>query len=461
VSDAQRAALPYGWCDFGDVYRHWLLTLPDHAVCVEVGSYLGQSAIAWGLMAKATKRPLVLTCIDPFLGVDESTIVQDEFKVEQRRILAECGGSMRAGFDRNVSLAGADGWVKARTTTSVEAAATFAPNSVDRVLIDGDHAEASVRADLDAWWPTLKPGGELVGHDDDWPSVHDTVRQWASTHGVNVLPVSQRCWRVIKPTNQPVTSWTAPPQVRKCLVAVCSNERTIYKDTVKSLVALGWGVHVAKACQAHGFADIAFAWFDSGHVDVMREKAALHALRGQYSHVLFLDADMTWPTSLLHDILAHHDRGAVSGLYHLKNWPYKPVAYISEAWNATEQVMDYTYDEQAPLGEALRPQVLIGMGCALLPVKVFELLPRPWFQYQRNAQTGLMTVSEDVWFCQQAQAASVPLWLDPTISCAHISSHQVTEQDYFRAMFDAAHLEAGTVPELPPREPVGVVERAS
>ncbi len=454
-----QAALPIGWCDFADVYRHWLRVLPDNAVVVEVGSYLGQSAISWGVMARALGRHIPLQCVDPFLGVDEANIVTAEFKAEQRRILRECGGSMRPAFDHNVAIAGVSDWVSATTTTSVEAAATYAPESVDRVMVDGDHAAASVRADLDAWWPVLKPGGELVGHDDDWPSVHRTVRAWAAERGLTVLPVSARCWRIIKPSGQPVT-WDVPAGARICLVAVCSNERTIYTSTVKSLLALGWGGQVAKAMRAHGFTDIRFAWFDKGHVDVMRESAALAALNGLYSHILFLDADMTWPETLLVDLLKHHDQGIVSGLYHLKPWPHKPVAFKGVAFNPVSQNNDYTFDEAAPLEESLRPQDLIGMGCALVPVRVFETLPRPWFKYQTDASTGLATVSEDVWFCEQARAAGVPIWLDPTISCGHITSHQVTSQDFFRAMFDAAHIEAGTTPALPTKGPRPVEVRA-
>lgn len=446
-----QADLPAGWCDFADVYQHWLRSLPDHAICVEVGSYLGQSAILWGRLAKAMRRPLVLTCVDPFTGVGEEHIVNPEFRDTQRKILAEGGGTMRHAFDANVREAGVDGWVRARTMTSVAAAATFAPASVDRVMIDGDHSAAAVRADLDAWWPALKPGGEFAGHDDDWASVRDTVRAWAAERGLPVFPLSKRCWRIVKPTGQPVTSWAVPSPARVCLVAVCSNERTIYSGTVQSLMALGWGGQVAKAMRAHGFADIRFAWFDKGHVDVLRESAALFALRGMYSHILFLDADMEWPPTLLVDILAHHDKGIVSGLYHHKTWPFKPVAFSSAAWNPVTQVNDFTFDNDAPLATELRPEALIGMGCALIPVKAFEVIPRPWFQYQRNALTGLMTISEDVWFCEQAAKHDIPISLDPTIACKHITAHPVTEQDYFRAMFDAAHIEAGTTPALPPK----------
>ncbi len=453
---SQEVQLPYGWCDFGDLYHQWLRLLPDDAVVVEVGSYLGQSAIIWGALARKRQRPIKLICIDLWAGVADHEFIDADARRQQRRLLLEHGGSLRPVFDRHVAQAGVEAWVDARTLSSLAAAATFAPGTVDRVMLDADHEAAAVRADLDAWWPTLKVGGELVGHDDNQPRVHDTVRAWAAEHGLGVYAVSNNCWRLPKPA--PVTSWTVPEGARACLVAVCSNERTIYRQTVQSLLHLGWGAAVPKAAHAHGFHDVKFSWFDrSPSVDVLREEAAVAAVRASCSHLLFLDADMTWPSDLLTRMLAHHDRGVVSGLYYLKAWPHQPVAFLSREWNPTDQVYDYAYDQAAAHeGPALRKELLIGLGCALVPTRVFELYPRPWFEYRRNARTGLLTISEDVAFCEHLTDLGVPIWLDPTIECGHIGQAEVLGQHHDRALFDVAHIEAGTTPLLPhemsPRE---------
>eukprot|EP00747_Dinoflagellata_sp_TGD_P091697 gnl/TRDRNA2_/TRDRNA2_165153_c0_seq1.p1 gnl/TRDRNA2_/TRDRNA2_165153_c0~~gnl/TRDRNA2_/TRDRNA2_165153_c0_seq1.p1 ORF type:complete len:190 (-),score=44.02 gnl/TRDRNA2_/TRDRNA2_165153_c0_seq1:22-591(-) len=50
-------------------------------------------------------------------------------------------------------------------TTSVGAAKVFADGSVDVVYIDADHKWWSVLQDIVAWWPKLRPGGALIGHD--------------------------------------------------------------------------------------------------------------------------------------------------------------------------------------------------------------------------------------------------------------------------------------------------------
>lgn len=55
---------------------------------------------------------------------------------------------------------------------SSQAADLFEDNSLDFVYIDGNHSYASVKEDLELWWPKLKTGGLMSGHDFlivDWP----------------------------------------------------------------------------------------------------------------------------------------------------------------------------------------------------------------------------------------------------------------------------------------------------
>jgi hypothetical protein len=46
------------------------------------------------------------------------------------------------------------------------AAAECVPHGeLDFVFIDANHQYAAIRADIAAWWPTIRPGGLLTGHD--------------------------------------------------------------------------------------------------------------------------------------------------------------------------------------------------------------------------------------------------------------------------------------------------------
>ena len=48
---------------------------------------------------------------------------------------------------------------------SVEAAAQCEPDSLDCLYIDAAHTYENVKADLEAWYPIVKPGGMIGGHD--------------------------------------------------------------------------------------------------------------------------------------------------------------------------------------------------------------------------------------------------------------------------------------------------------
>lgn len=80
---------------------------------------------------------------------------------------------------------------------SDEVAQYIAANSLDYVYIDGDHRYKSVMRDIVVWWPKVRPGGILAGHDfsgcmghmvpirDVQRAVRSTLHRW----GVMVFDV--------------------------------------------------------------------------------------------------------------------------------------------------------------------------------------------------------------------------------------------------------------------------------
>jgi hypothetical protein len=66
---------------------------------------------------------------------------------------------------RAAALARADGRVQLLRAFTPQAAARFPDGALDFVYLDANHSYLAVRADLRAWYPKVKAGGLLAGHD--------------------------------------------------------------------------------------------------------------------------------------------------------------------------------------------------------------------------------------------------------------------------------------------------------
>jgi hypothetical protein len=297
----------------------------------------------------------------------------------------------------------------------------------------------------------------LFGHDRDWESVQRAVHAFVQYCGVRVRPAGRRSFGFTKPVQ--VTDWTVPEDKRAVLIAICSNERSIYRQTAKSLLECLAGPDAYDAVAKHGFGqNYQIKWFDQyPSVAAMRDHALMEATLMQASHVLFLDADMTWPRDVLDLMLRHHSAGMVSGVYHLKSWPYWPVILQRPFINTeprtrkdedgTESELPPTYaveyhyaEEISDVDAPVQAVDLIGMGCALVPMAVTRAFQRPWFEYMPN-HVGLPAVTEDVAFCARARAVGCPILVDPAVQCGHIGQQEIKGAWYKRGMLERELLE--------------------
>lgn len=158
-----------------------LFTLqPKQAKCVEVGTRYGDLA----LEVAESRKDISLTIVDSWEGkfADAEPICRQKMPP----------------------------WVQIHKGSSTEAAKFFNAKSLDFVYIDAAHDYQNVKADIEAWWPTIKSGGMLGGHDyeekpDDgfWGpiEVFSAVNDWAHPLGLKVHSVEPSCpsWWVVKP----------------------------------------------------------------------------------------------------------------------------------------------------------------------------------------------------------------------------------------------------------------------
>jgi predicted O-methyltransferase YrrM len=198
VFEIAKLSLPDGWlrADEGRAYRELatrVVTECDaRGVIVEVGCWLGRSTSYVAGLARA--RGLRLVCVDAWAGSS------DRFDAQYCELLAQ--RDIEAEFRHHLDALAIAGDI--RHTISLTAAATFEPGSVDLVFLDASHDEAAVAADIAAWWPTLRPGGILAGHDyrDDQPGVVAAVDRAAAQLGLTLARGPGSMWNICAALSQ-------------------------------------------------------------------------------------------------------------------------------------------------------------------------------------------------------------------------------------------------------------------
>lgn len=183
--------------------------------------------------------------------------------------------------------------------------------------------------------------------------------------------------------------------------------------------------------------------------DVARNEICQAVLDGDEDYLLFLDADMVHPATLVESLLAA-DKPVITARYHLKKEPFAAIAYVKHRTQegphryASVHFGTGVFEiERAGAGALLiRRDVLQGIQArqrrlwaqaldetGALPPDLRNLLDVPpdpvcqWFRYQRAPEKPHdMTVSEDFWFFQQAREAGFSCWINWDVECPHIGS---------------------------------------
>ena len=122
----------------------------ENARFVEVGSWKGNSTSYLALVVK--KHGGHIYCVDHWRGspgVPHHRIKKDCFEI----------------FSQNMRVLGYTNYITPMKMTSVKACKKFRDNTLDLVFIDADHRYKSIKRDIEIWWPKLKVGGVMCGHD--------------------------------------------------------------------------------------------------------------------------------------------------------------------------------------------------------------------------------------------------------------------------------------------------------
>ena len=171
INEEQKKVAGFNF-DYGPLLEELLTKVSAEPLVVELGTYLGCSAV---FLAEKMKGKGRLYSVDTF---DKYARTENFFPKAMS----------------NIKVSGYRDFVHLLACRSWESASFFEDKEVDLVWVDVGHDYNSVRADLDAWHSKVKPGGILGGHDFSEAGVKLAVERFCFSAKKEFHPWNEGGW---------------------------------------------------------------------------------------------------------------------------------------------------------------------------------------------------------------------------------------------------------------------------
>lgn len=174
-----------GWFNMEKQYLELLDNTSEKGKFVELGAYKGKSTSFIVTEMMNRDRNIKFITVDTFLGDSGSIDIKEVEAYKQVNI-----SKMYEEFKENTKHLEDNFTIM--VNYSYEAAEYFLDNSIDTIFIDAGHSYEAVLADLKAWYPKMKEGSIMSGHDyNAWQGVKKAVLEF---FGKDPDKVENDCW---------------------------------------------------------------------------------------------------------------------------------------------------------------------------------------------------------------------------------------------------------------------------
>jgi len=146
-----------GFFNFQNIYTDMVRKF-DNAIFAEIGSWKGQSTVYMAEEIEKYEKNIKFYAIDTFDGTAD----------EHDKDVDVINKTLYDTYLKNISPV--KDYIITIKGNSTEVYTQFENESIDFLFIDGDHTYKGVRADLLNWFPKVKKGGIIAGHDYAEPS---------------------------------------------------------------------------------------------------------------------------------------------------------------------------------------------------------------------------------------------------------------------------------------------------
>lgn len=153
---------------------------------------------------------------------------------------------------------------------------------------------------------------------------------------------------------------------------------------------------------------IVSVFMDSGSIiSRQRQNLAQTALENGFTHVLWLDSDMTFPPNIGEQLLSHN-QPIVACNYSTRTLPQKSVAYTKIGnWDS--------WLDKTNTSTRLVEVEGVGMGCMVTSINAYKNLSMPWFDVVWHDKFNDF-LGEDFYFCEKLRSAGNKILIDTVLS---------------------------------------------
>ena len=147
----------YSYFNFQRWYERIYNSLNDGDIFVEIGTWTGASSLFFAELIKKGSKKINFYTIDTFKGY---AVLQHIDLVINKKVY-EYFMSVREPLKDYIKV------IKGNSQTE-ETSVLFKDESIAAIFFDGDHLHDGIRRDLENWYPKIKNGGIISGHDYIW-----------------------------------------------------------------------------------------------------------------------------------------------------------------------------------------------------------------------------------------------------------------------------------------------------
>lgn len=165
----------------------------------------------------------------------------------------------------------------------------------------------------------------------------------------------------------------------------------------------------------------------------VRNTMVEQAILAKCDYLLMVDSDIVFEGNEFTYLKKLYDvqKPIVSGIYRVKKKEgFHPAAWLKTVDDEKKEIrFDPIEEKYMENPENICQVDLIGMGCCLIKMDVFQKLQAPWFKWDTNKD-----FSEDFYFCLRASVLGEDYypWVHMGVACSHTGHLVITSKGEFR-----------------------------